>query len=197
MGLNFLNRKSPSGKFPYTIKRSRRRTIGIEVTADGVLVRAPQRASTGEIQRAVASAEGWIEERMKRLEGEQQRAVRAGLLSEEDIARLTARAKKYIPGRVAHYAPLIGVEPGRITIRKQKTKWGSCSSKGNLNFNCLLMLAPPEVIDAIVVHELCHLKQMNHSKKFYDEVLWVFPEYRKWNKWLRDNGGVLMQRAGH
>ena len=182
---------------PYTIKRSRRRTIGIEVTADGVLVRAPQRASTGEIQRAVASAEGWIEERMKRLEGEQQRAVRAGLLSEEDIARLTARAKKYIPGRVAHYAPLIGVEPGRITIRKQKTKWGSCSSKGNLNFNCLLMLAPSEVIDAIVVHELCHLKQMNHSKKFYDEVLWVFPEYRKWNKWLRDNGGVLMQRAGH
>ena len=197
MGLNFLNRKSPSGKFPYTIKRSRRRTIGIEVTADGVLVRAPQRASTGEIQRAVASAEGWIEERMKRLEGEQQRAVRAGLLSEEDIARLTARAKKYIPGRVAHYAPLIGVEPGRITIRKQKTKWGSCSSKGNLNFNCLLMLAPSEVIDAIVVHELCHLKQMNHSKKFYDEVLRVFPEYRKWNKWLRDNGGVLMQRAGH
>ena len=197
MGLNFLNRKSPSGKFPYTIKRSRRRTIGIEVTADGVLVRAPQRASTGEIQRAVASAEGWIEERMKRLEGEQQRAVRAGLLSEEDIARLTARAKKYIPGRVAHYAPLIGVEPGRITIRKQKTKWGSCSSKGNLNFNYLLMLAPPEVIDAIVVHELCHLKQMNHSKKFYDEVLRVFPEYRKWNKWLRDNGGVLMQRAGH
>ena len=182
---------------PYTIKRSRRRTIGIEVTADGVLVRAPQRASTGEIQRAVASAEGWIEERMKRLEGEQQRAVRAGLLSEEDIARLTARAKKYIPGRVAHYAPLIGVEPGRITIRKQKTKWGSCSSKGNLNFNCLLMLAPSEVIDAIVVHELCHLKQMNHSKKFYDEVLRVFPEYRKWNKWLRDNGGVLMQRAGH
>ena len=197
MRLNFLNRKSPSGKFPHTIKRSRRRTIGIEVTADGVLVRAPQRASTGEIQRAVASAEGWIEERMKRLEGEQQRAVRAGLLSEEDIARLTARAKEYIPGRVAHYAPLIGVEPGRITIRKQKTKWGSCSSKGNLNFNCLLMLAPPEVLDAIVVHELCHLKQMNHSKKFYDEVLRVFPEYRKWNKWIRDNGGVLMQRAGH
>ncbi len=182
---------------PYTIKRSRRRTIGIEVTAGGVLVRAPQRASTEEILQAVASAEGWIKERMKRLEGEHQRAVRAGLLSGGDIARLTARAKEYIPARVAHYAPLIGVEPGRITIRKQKTKWGSCSSKGNLNFNYLLMLAPPEVIDAIVVHELCHLKQMNHSKKFYDEVLRVFPEYRKWNKWLRDNGGVLMQRAGH
>ncbi|MDO4471968.1 MAG: M48 family metallopeptidase [Bacillota bacterium] len=197
MRLNFLKRKTPSGKFPYTIKRSRRRTIGIEVTADGVLVRAPQKAGSGEIQRALASAEGWIEERMKRLEGEQQRAVRAGLLSDEDIARLIARAKEYIPGRVAHYAPLIGVEPGRITIRKQKTKWGSCSSKGNLNFNYLLMLAPPEVIDAIVVHELCHLKQMNHSKKFYDEVLRVFPEYRKWNRWLRDNGGVLMQRAGH
>ncbi|MBR4241372.1 MAG: M48 family metallopeptidase, partial [Eubacterium sp.] len=74
------------------------------------------------------------------------------------------------------------------------TKWGSCSSKGNLNFNCLLMLTPPEVIDSVVVHELCHRKEMNHSKRFYDEVLRVYPDYKKWNKWLKDNGSAIMNR---
>ena len=191
MRLNFLNRKSPSGKFPYTIKRSRRRTIGIEVTADGVLVRAPQRASTGEIQRAVASAEGWIEERMKRLEGEQQRAVRAGLLSEEDIARLTARAKEYIPGRVAHYAPLIGVEPGRITIRKQKTKWGSCSSKGTVSLSLMLGEQEEDAVDYVIVHELCHLKEMNHSPRFWQLVESVLPDWRQRREKLRQAPGYV------
>ncbi|MBQ6684544.1 MAG: M48 family metallopeptidase, partial [Firmicutes bacterium] len=92
--------------------------------------------------------------------------------------------------RVAHYAPLVGVDYGRITIRNQKTRWGSCSSQGNLNFNCLLMLFPDEVIDSVVVHELCHRKHMNHSAKFYKEVERVFPEYRKWHQWLNENGKV-------
>ena len=74
------------------------------------------------------------------------------------------------------------------------SKWGSCSGKGNLNFNCLLMLTPPEVIDSVVVHELCHRKEMNHSDKFYEEVLKVFPDYWTWDKWLKDNGDLLMKR---
>lgn len=82
----------------------------------------------------------------------------------------------------------------RITIRSQRTRWGSCSSKGNLNFNCLLVLFPPEVIDSIVVHELCHRKHMNHSPQFYAEIEKVFPEYKKWHKWLNDNGGLYMER---
>ena len=93
---------------------------------------------------------------------------------------------------MAHYAPLVGVSYGRITIRCQRTRWGSCSSKGNLNFNCLLMLAPPEVLDCIVVHELCHRKEMNHSQRFYAEVLRVMPDYRERYKWLKENGHMLM-----
>ncbi|MDY3888895.1 MAG: M48 family metallopeptidase, partial [Agathobacter sp.] len=85
---------------------------------------------------------------------------------------------EYIPKRVAYFADIMGVDYGRITIRMQKTRWGSCSSKGNLNFNCLLMLAPPEVIDYVVVHELCHRKEMNHSKAFWREVERVLPDYR-------------------
>ena len=88
----------------------------------------------------------------------------------------------------------MGVTYNRITIRHQKTRWGSCSSQGNLNFNCLLMLTPPEVIDSVVVHELCHRKEMNHSDRFYAEVLRVFPNYPKCRKWLKDNGSLLMMR---
>ena len=90
---------------------------------------------------------------------------------------------------------MIGVTYKRITIRKQKSRWGSCSAKGNLNFNCLLMLTPPEVIDSVVVHELCHRKEMNHSQRFYEEVLRVFPEYKQWDRWLKKNGTAILLRA--
>lgn len=112
----------------------------------------------------------------------------------EEIHEMADMALKVIPERVKYYAEILGVTYGRITIRNQKTRWGSCSSKGNLNFNCLLMCAPPEVIDSVVVHELCHLKQMNHSKAFYAEVLKVFPNYYKCHDWLKENGGALIKR---
>ena len=89
---------------------------------------------------------------------------------------------------------VVGVTYGRITIRHQTSRWGSCSAKGNLSFNCLLMLTPPEVIDSVVVHELCHRKEMNHSTAFYAHVLRVFPEYRTWRRWLKDNGPALLLR---
>ena len=93
-----------------------------------------------------------------------------------------------------YFSKRIGVDYGRITIRNQKTRWGSCSSKGNLNFNCLLMLTPPEVIDYVVVHELCHRKEMNHSKKFWAEVEKVIPNYRDSEKWLKNEGSKITGR---
>ena len=83
---------------------------------------------------------------------------------------------------------------GHITIRHQSSRWGSCSKKGNLNFNCLLMLAPAEVRDYVVVHELCHLLHMNHSKSFWREVARVMPNYRQPYNWLKENGGLLLAR---
>ena len=81
-----------------------------------------------------------------------------------------------------------------LTIRNQRTRWGSCSGKKNLNFNCLLMLAPPEVLDSVVVHELCHILEMNHSKRFYAHVLRVYPDYYRDHKWLKEHGTELMRR---
>ena len=101
---------------------------------------------------------------------------------------------RVIPDRVRHFAPKVGVTVRRITIRNQTTRWGSCSAAGNLNFNCLLMLTPPEVIDSVVVHELCHLLQMNHSPAFYAEVHRVYPDYDRWNDWLKAHGREIMRR---
>lgn len=178
----------------YTIKRSKRKTIGLQVTPEGLVVRAPQRATAAEIERVIEKNRRWILSHQQRLASESRQANLEGLLTPEELRSLTMQAKDFIPRRVAHYAPLIGVRPGRITIRAQKTRWGSCSSKGNLNFNCLLMLTPPEVIDSIVVHELCHLKHMNHSRQFYEEIYRVYPEYDKWHRWLKEHGGVIMKR---
>ena len=129
-----------------------------------------------------------------KIEEQQKKANAVEPLSMNEIRALADQALKVIPERVKYYAPKVGVTYGRITIRNQRSKWGSCSSKGNLNFNCLLMLTPPEVLDSVVVHELCHRKEMNHSEKFYSEVLRVFPDYWKWDKWLKENGNLLMMR---
>ena len=178
----------------YRLIRSKRRTISIGVDSEGVIVRAPERMPKREIDSFIIRNEKWIDKHLEL--AEKKKKEEAGLipLTFDEIKDLADKAKKYIPERVKHYSALIGVKYGRVTIRNQRTRWGSCSSKGNLNFNCLLMLTPPEVIDSVVVHELCHLKEMNHSKRFYGEVLRVFPEYRKCERWLKENGRMILAR---
>lgn len=176
------------------IIRSGRKTLALEINEKGVVVRAPYSATAAEIDRFVAGHKAWIDSHLAKLEDRKKRAAGEKPLTDEEIRELARRALEDIPERVRHYAPLVGVTYGRITIRNQRSRWGSCSKAGNLNFNCLLMLAPPEVRDSVVVHELCHRKEMNHSERFYAEVLRVFPDYRRCEKWLKDNGPVLMAR---
>ncbi len=176
------------------IIRSRRKSFGLEVNTNGLIVRAPLQASDADINMFISQHKDWIDEHLAKVEEEQKSMEQLEPLTMEDIRALADKALKIIPERVRFYAPKVGVTYGRITIRNQRTRWGSCSSKGNLNFNCLLMLAPPEVIDSVVVHELCHLKVMNHSGDFYTEVLRIFPDYWKWDKWLKENGAQLMRR---
>ncbi len=115
-------------------------------------------------------------------------------LSMDEIHALAQKAMEVLPERTAYFSKKIGVSYGGITIRNQKTRWGSCSSKGNLNFNCLLMLTPPEIQDYVVVHELCHRKEMNHSDRFWKEVEKILPDYKERKAWLKEHGTEIMSR---
>ena len=176
------------------IIRSDRKTISIQLKRGEIIARAPLRMKDKEIYSFIESKKFWIEKNLAKMEEREKAISDVQPFTLEEINALTEKAKTIIPERVKYYAPKIGVTYNRITIRCQRTRWGSCSSKGNLNFNCLLALFPIEVIDSVVVHELCHRKHMNHSPQFYAEIEKMFPEYKKWHKWLSDNGGVYMGR---
>ncbi|MBO5283494.1 MAG: M48 family metallopeptidase [Lachnospiraceae bacterium] len=105
--------------------------------------------------------------------------------------RYRQAARDYFTKRCAYYRPFTGGSYTRITIRDQKTRWGSCSSTGTLSFNYRLMFAPPRVLDYVVVHELCHLTHMNHSRDFWDLVASVMPDYKQYKVWLKEHGQEL------
>ena len=173
----------------YTLIRTSRKTISIQLSPDGeVVVRAPYRMPKREIDRFVESKRDWIEGYLAKLPETQPK------LTNDELAELARHAKEVLPEIAARYAPLVGVDYGRITIRAQRTRWGSCSAQGNLNFNCLLMLTPDDVMEYVVVHELCHRKEMNHSSRFWAEVERVLPDYRRSRRWLKENGGALICR---
>ena len=175
--------------------RSRRRSIALEVKEDGrVLVRAPLWTSRRDLEQFVDRHGTWIARQLQRLEREKESRAGAVRLSEEELKALVRSARKQILSRLEHFAPLVGTDYGRVSIRKQRTKWGSCSSEGNLNFNCLLMLAPPQVLDYVVVHELCHRLEMDHSRRFWAQVARVLPDYAQSRRWLKENGAGLMAR---
>lgn len=177
------------------IIRSSRKTMSLEVTGDGrVLVRAPMRMPRAAIEQFVQEKDAWIREHLNKVNAQRAERARQPGLSMEDIRKLAEEALAVLPGKAARYARQMGVTYGRITIRNQKSRWGSCSAKGNLNFNCLLMLAPEEVQDYVVVHELCHRKEMNHSDRFWREVEQVLPDYRQQRAWLKERGGDIMSR---
>ena len=175
----------------YQLIRSDRKTLTLQLTPQGeLIVRAPQRMKKTEIDSFVRSKTDWVEKHRKSLS---QRPT-LPRFTREEIDALADRALAELPERVSHFAPIVGVTYGGITIRNQRSRWGSCSSAGNLNLNCLLMLAPPEVRDYVIVHELCHRKEMNHSPAFWAEVEKVLPDYQERKKWLKENGHLLIGR---
>ncbi|MBQ7228651.1 MAG: M48 family metallopeptidase [Clostridia bacterium] len=180
--------------------RSRRRSIGLEVRPDGsVILRVPNRLPKRDALAFLQSKEAWLRKCIDQVEERESFAEAAGLepLTEDELSALTKAARAYFTEKCAWLAPVVGVDYGRISIRHQKTRWGSCSAKGNLNFNCLLMLAPEDIRDYVVVHELCHRKEMNHSNAFWAEVARVVPDYREKERWLKEHGPLLQRRLGN
>jgi len=196
---NLFKRKDKSEKRsplpPYSLIRSDRKTVGLQIKCGELIVRAPRRMREEDITAFIYAHRDWVETHLEIAKRREEQNKGQTPLTREELNGLYERARVIIPERVEYYANILGVSYGRITIRNQRTRWGSCSGKGNLNFNCLLVLTPPEVLDYVVIHELCHRKEMNHSSRFYAEIAKIMPDYKKHQAWLRERGGALLKRA--
>ena len=167
----------------YTLKRSKRKTLAVEVTRAGdVIVRAPLRMPEREILRFLSAQRGWIDAHVA-LQKQREAVHPAPDAAEE--ARLKTLAKEVIPPRVAHYGSIMGLVPTSVKITSAKTRFGSCSAKNGLCFSWRLMQYPDEAIDYVVVHELAHIAHKNHGPDFHACVAAVLPDHKKRRALLR------------
>ena len=176
----------------YEIIKSSRKTIAVEVRQDGsVLVRAPRNCPQSRIDTFLKEKQAWVLAKVEEQKEKEADSMKIQPLSEAEQRLYRDKAREIFEQKVSYYAQMMGVSYGRIAIRDQKTRWGSCSGEGNLNFNWRLIFAPAGVLDYVVVHELAHRKEMNHSPRFWRVVEDTMPEYRKYQKWLKENGRGL------
>ncbi len=176
------------------IIRSSRKTISLEIKGDlRIIVRAPLYAKDKDIKKFVEEHEEWLHKHIQKIRLKQENEPQVETLGAEQLKDLVKRAKAVIPERVEYFSDIMDVDFEKITIRSQKSRWGSCSCKKNLAFNCLLVLCPPDVLDYVVVHELCHLRHMNHSQSFWAEVEKYCPKYKSYRKWLKSEGDRLIK----
>lgn len=162
----------------YHLIRSDRRSIGIEVDREGkVTVRTPYSCEKKRIDRFLLEKENWIRQKVKLQKENAMKRQEKREMPEAEKKYYRNLAREVLGARTGYYARKMGVTYGRISIREQKTRWGSCSSAGNLNFNWKLVLMPPELLDYVVVHELAHRKEMNHSPRFWAIVEKELPDY--------------------
>ena len=184
--------KFTCGEFEYQVIRSARKTMTLEVRRDGnVIVRAPLRTGLPRIKRFVNQKQEWVLGCLERTKEYREEKPLSADLSEAKRNVYIRKAKETITKRVSYFARLMGVSYRNITIREQKTRWGSCSSEKNLNFNWKLVLISPELLDYVVVHELAHRKEMNHSPRFWAVVEKELPDYRERREKLKKMGKQL------
>ena len=187
-----LSNKGSVYELPAKLIKSNRRSVGINIKPGGeITIRAPRLMPVPMVLSFVKEKEAWIVKTYLK-----QRELTPAL--EEKSHQTLALEKRYrdaatdfIPKRVEYYHTFTGGNYSKITIRDQKTRWGSCSASGTLSFSFRLMMAPPRVLDYVIVHELCHLTHMNHSKEFWNMVESILPDYKEHRKWLKENGHTL------
>ena len=167
----------------YKLELSKRRSISISVRGGELLVKAPIGTSIERIEAVIQKHHKWIETHIAIA---QKRALQDAALTDEKIAELKRSARTYLVEKTKHYSQIIGLKYGRITITSAKTRFGSCSSKGNISYSYRLMLYPEAAREYVVVHELAHLVHMNHSRAFYSLVERYLPDYKARRKLLKD-----------
>ena len=225
----------PNGEFiDYHLARTQRRTIGLKISAQGLIVHAPQRLSLAQLEHALKDKADWI---FKKLRAQQENAIAPvtwqngttlWLLGNEIALQVIAHARNkapdYQPGaltialnhpqdqtlvarkaiqwyhkqalsdfsrRLALFAAKLGVNTPKLYLSNAKSRWGSCNSKQEIRLNWRLIQAPPHIINYVICHELAHLKEMNHSAKFWAIVEKIYPEYQQAERDLKRWGGRL------
>ncbi|MCD4704821.1 M48 family metallopeptidase [bacterium] len=179
--------KSPQIK---KIIRSKRKTLALEISPDAeLIIRAPLYTPKYIINKFILQKINWILEKIELVKKNNKEAELLKNANQKKICFETAY--KIISQRVRYYSSLSGFKYNKIKITKAKKRWGSCSYRNNLNFPMRLGLAPLEVIDYVAIHELCHIKEKNHSQKFWNEVEKLMPDYQKQRAWLKKNGHLL------
>jgi len=182
----------------YTVIRSKRKSVGFQVKSGGeIIVKLPNHLPLVTVLPMIEEKKQWIYEAwLKQKDKPDMQLARMEERSDPRLSHLEKKyrnaAKQYIYERVEHFIPLTGGSYANIRIGDQKTRWGSCSSNKTLSFSWRLMLAPPYILDYVVIHELCHLTHMNHSKEFWELVQSVDPDYLKHRQWLKENGDSLI-----
>ena len=168
------------------VKRSSRRTLSLQVTREGqVVVRCPLSTTKEQIQAFVDEHRQWIGENLEQVK---RRLASRPVMTPEQVWKAKSLARMTLSAKVRYWAAKMGVTYGTISIRQQATRWGSCSSRGNLNFNWTLILTPEPLQDYVVVHELAHRKEMNHSERFWKVVEAEMPDYEERRRLLKVEG---------
>ena len=170
----------------YNIRESKRaKRVRLVVSCDaGVSVVTPKGFDRRLVDNFISEKQAWIKEKIEKFKSRKKIELPKDIV-QGNYNTCKARAKKMICERVEHYNSFYNFKYNRIAIRRQSTRWGSCSGKKNLNFNYKLLFLPQEMADYVVVHELCHLQEMNHSKRFWDLVAKVFPNFKEIRKEMR------------
>lgn len=172
----------------YTLVASRRRrSIAILIDPErGVVVRAPQRAERGAVEEIVRQKSGWIERKLAQLAARRAEPKYCYDGTRDDAAWL-------INERVVYFSQAMGLVPKKVTVKDQRRRWGSCSARtGAVHFNWRLVMAPPAVLDYVVVHELAHIQHPDHSRGFWSLVARHSSGYKACRRWLREHGERLM-----
>ncbi|MFO7692198.1 MAG: M48 family metallopeptidase [Vicinamibacterales bacterium] len=167
------------------VRQRRARHYILRLRADGVVrVTVPWRGSRAEAERFLLARRAWVDRQRQRRE----LALEAARLPLEDEARLRTRAAQELPARLRELAAIHGFAVSSVSVRNQRTRWGSCSPSGRISLNWRLIQVPPAVCDYVLLHELTHLRHLNHSARFWQELARLCPDHAEARTWLRSSG---------